>query len=71
MADEMGLELNMQISMDVIAKVAGDLCVELVKQSKELEYRDAEGNLMETSLDSLALNAHRLAWICTTGQLPD
>jgi hypothetical protein len=68
---EMGMEIGMEISMEVIGKVAGTLCVELLKQSKELEYRDSEGNLLDTSLDGLALNAHRLAWICCTGQVPE
>ena len=68
---EMGIEIGMQISMEAIGQVAGTLCVELLKQSKDLEYRDSEGNLLDTSLDGLALNAHRLAWICCTGQVPE
>ncbi len=68
---EMGMEIGMEMSIEVIAKVAGGICVELMKQAKDLEYRDSEGNLLDTSLDGLALNANRLAWICCTGQIPE
>ncbi len=59
-----------EIGMETVGRVAGEICVELLRQSHELEYVDSEGNPLETSLDSLAMNAHRLAIICCTGRIP-
>ncbi len=64
MSDEM---IDVGVSVDVVAKVSGDICVELLRQYQNMQAVNENGEEVETSLDGVALMAHRLAVICCTG----
>ena len=67
----MAKNLVLDVSGDAIGRVAGEICVELIRQRKETEYTDDEGNPVEISLEGIAMTSYRLAVICCLGRLPD
>ncbi|MCH2174123.1 MAG: hypothetical protein MK193_00155 [Lentisphaeria bacterium] len=61
---------DIELNIDTVGSVAGEICVELLRQSSQMEYVDSEGNPDTPSLENIALTAHRLSIICCTGIVP-
>ncbi len=67
----MAKNLVLDVSGDTIGRVAGEVCAELIRQRKETEYTDDEGNAVEVSLEDIAMTSYRLAVICCLGRRPE
>ena len=59
--------VEMEIGVDTLASVAGDICVELLRQHKDMVALDENAAPIETSLEEIAQKARQLAIICCTG----
>ena len=67
----MAKNVVLDVSGDTIGRVAGEICAELIRQRKETEYTDDEGNPVEVSLEDIAVTSYRLAVICCLGKRPE
>jgi hypothetical protein len=66
-ADQEVAAVDTGVSMDTVARIAGDICVELLKQYENMSDVDEDGQEVKPPLETVAIMAHNLARVCCTG----